>query len=62
MINKISSFDKVTQYNGLCDDCYESRGNQVLLREWSKLCPECDKCEECCRDTDDCDWIMKEDN
>ena len=52
MISQINNFNNITQYNGLCDDCYE----------WFKLCSECDKCEECCRDTDDCDWIMKEDN
>ena len=51
-LNNTNSFDKVTDYKGLCDDCYQH----------SRLCSECDKCEECCRDTDDCDWLMKEDN
>ena len=48
----IIQFNEITQFNGLCDDCYV----------WSKLCAECEKCEECCRDTEDCDWLMKEDN
>ena len=52
---KTNSFDKVSDYKGMCDDCYQ--------HSW--LCPDCDKCEECCRECDDvsnCEWLEKEDN
>ena len=49
-MSESAGFNKVTKYKGLCDECYQH----------SRLCSECDKCEDCCRTIEDCQWIIEE--